>query len=300
MAAFFRGGKLILEVHAGGPGFNHRLHQFKRVQIAAKTGFGVRDHRRQPVLSILALGVVNLIRAQERLVDTAHEARDAVGRIEALVRVHLPGEIRVGSDLPAADVDRLQSCFDLLNGLVAGRRAESRDVRLAVEQAPKPLRAEARESVFDRDRAAETLDVFGTVRPDDSLPAGIGPPPALPSVGGGLRCRGHASLSLFSGRAGLARPSDLLKRNLSLRSKRWSVKRIVAIILIDKIYQCDSIEKQWGFGGASSHGNPATRDFSRGCKLRRVSSRGRRAPRQPARRERADRCARTIAWDSPV
>ena len=56
MAALLFGGELVLEVHAGGAGLDHRLHQFERVQRAAEAGLGVGDDRRDPVGATLAFG----------------------------------------------------------------------------------------------------------------------------------------------------------------------------------------------------------------------------------------------------
>ena len=55
-------------------------------------------------------------------------AGHGVGRVQALVRVGLAGQVRVGGDLPAGQVDGLQAGLYLLNGLVAGQRAERVDV----------------------------------------------------------------------------------------------------------------------------------------------------------------------------
>ncbi len=41
VAAFLHRGELVFEVHARGARFDHRLHQFERVQHAAETGFCV-------------------------------------------------------------------------------------------------------------------------------------------------------------------------------------------------------------------------------------------------------------------
>ena len=54
VAAFLGGGELILEMHAGRAGANHRLGEFKGIQVAAETGLGIRDDGRQPVDAALA------------------------------------------------------------------------------------------------------------------------------------------------------------------------------------------------------------------------------------------------------
>ncbi len=49
VAAFLHRRQLVFEVHARSAGFDHRLHQFERVQHAAETGFRVGDDRREVV-----------------------------------------------------------------------------------------------------------------------------------------------------------------------------------------------------------------------------------------------------------
>ena len=81
VAALLLGGELVLEVHAGGAGLDHRLHQLEGVERPAEAGLGVGDDRREPVAAgAVALGVLDLVGAQERVVDAAHERRDAVRR----------------------------------------------------------------------------------------------------------------------------------------------------------------------------------------------------------------------------
>ena len=75
-------------------------------------------------VAVAALGPVDLVGAQQRVVDALHERGHAVRRVEALVGVGLPGEVRVGRDLPAGEVDRLEPGLDHLHGLAAGHRAE--------------------------------------------------------------------------------------------------------------------------------------------------------------------------------
>ena len=47
--AFLGRGQLILEVHAGGTGLDHLLHQLERVEHPAEARLGVRDDRLEPV-----------------------------------------------------------------------------------------------------------------------------------------------------------------------------------------------------------------------------------------------------------
>ena len=67
MAALLLARELVLEVNAGGARFDHRLHQLVGVERAAEAGLGVGHDRREPVALALALGVLDLIGAEERL-----------------------------------------------------------------------------------------------------------------------------------------------------------------------------------------------------------------------------------------
>ena len=95
----------------------------------------------------------------------------AVRRVEALVGVRRAGEVRVGRDLPAGEVDRLEAGANHLDGLAAGERAERADRLVGLDQLPEALRAELRERVLLDDRAAQADDVLGRVRPLDPAPA---------------------------------------------------------------------------------------------------------------------------------
>jgi hypothetical protein len=140
VAALLHRRQLVLEVHAGGAGLDHRLHQFEGVEHAAEAGFRVGHDRLQEVDVVLAFGVVHLVGAQQRVVDALDDRRHRVGRVQRLVRVHLPGQVGVGGHLPAGQVDRLQAGLDLLHGLVAGQRAERVD-ELALCSEPTASRA---------------------------------------------------------------------------------------------------------------------------------------------------------------
>ena len=101
------------------------------------------------------------------------ERRRAVGRVQALVGVGVPGEVGVGGDLPAGEVDGLQPGLDHLHGLRAGQRPEGGDVRLPMEELPEPLGSEPRERVLDAEAAAQALDVASAVWPLDSCPSAL-------------------------------------------------------------------------------------------------------------------------------
>ncbi len=101
MAALLLGCKLVFEVDARGPGLDHGFHQLEHIEGAAETGLGVGHDGREPVGVVFAFRVVNLVGALEGLIDPAHDMRDAVGGVQALVGVHMPGEVGVSRDLPA-------------------------------------------------------------------------------------------------------------------------------------------------------------------------------------------------------
>ena len=171
MAALLLRRELILEVHAGGARLDHRPHQLVGVERAAEAGLGVGDDRREPVRPVVALRPVDLVGAQERVVQAPHDLRHRVRRVEALVGVRRAREVRVGGDLPAREVDRLQACLDHLHGLAAGERAERVHVAALRQEPPEPLGAEPAERAFRHDGAAQPHDVLGGVAAGDPRPA---------------------------------------------------------------------------------------------------------------------------------
>src|SRR6185312_16669841 len=94
-------------------------------QGAAKARFGVGDNGSEPVSSVLAFSAMDLISPQKCVVDFFNHSRNAVGRIETLVGIHLSCEVGVACHLPAAQVDRFKSRLDLLQRLVARQGAKS-------------------------------------------------------------------------------------------------------------------------------------------------------------------------------
>ncbi len=178
VAALLLGGELVLEVHACGTSLDHRLHQLEGVEGPAEAGLRVRHDRYQPIALALAFGVLDLVCAQQRLVDAPHHVRHAVDRIEALIGIHLAGGVRVRGDLPAREVDGPETGADLLDRHVAGQRAEGGEVALRVQQIPKALRSQPRQRMLDPERAPQPLDVGPRVGTHDPGEAG--------SVGAGL------------------------------------------------------------------------------------------------------------------
>ena len=198
VAALLLAGQLVLPVDAGGAGLDHRLRQFVGVQRPAEPGLGVGDDGRHPVAGDLSLGVLDAVLAHQRVVDAAHDRRHGVGGVQALVRVGLSGEISVGGDLPAGEVDGLQPRAHLLHGLAAGVGAQCADVFLGVKEVPEVLGAPVREGLLLAHRAAQADDVVGRVGAFDAVPSRVGVPDPL-ELGCGLRLIARAEGRLSGG-----------------------------------------------------------------------------------------------------
>ena len=100
---------------------------------------------------------MDLIGTLERLVDPLHHRRDAVRRIKTLVGIHLSGEIGVGRNLPAAEIDRLQAGLYLLDSLITGQRSKRRDIVFCVQKPPKFLRPTPGQSIFHNNAPLQPL-----------------------------------------------------------------------------------------------------------------------------------------------
>ncbi|CAG7843789.1 hypothetical protein USB125703_00001 [Pseudoclavibacter triregionum] len=210
VAALLLRAELVLPVDARGARLDHRLHELVGVELAAEAGLGVGDDRGEPVaLGGALLGDLDLVGAEQRVVDATDDGGHRVRRVERLVRVGVRREVRVGGDLPAGEVDGLEAGAHLLHGLVAGERAER--VRplaaLLVRELPELLSAAAGEGVLLDDRAAEGDDVLGAVVAADVRPARVLVPVALDVGGGGVRgagAVGHVGLLCSVLRCGAA------------------------------------------------------------------------------------------------
>ncbi len=146
--------ELVLEVDAGGSGLDHRAHELEGIERAAEAGLCVGEDRREPVRPVPTLGVVDLVGAEQGVVEAPDDGRNAVHGIEALVGIGRAGEVRVGGDLPAGEVDGLEPGAHHLDGLAAGEGSERADRLLAGDQLPEALRTEPRERVLFHHGAA--------------------------------------------------------------------------------------------------------------------------------------------------
>ena len=179
MAAFLHRRQLILEVHAGGAGGDHQLHQLIGVEHAAEPRLGIGDQRYVPVDGMVAVHVMDFVGAPQRILNPADQVGYAVGGVQALVGVHGQRAVGVRRDLPAADVDRLEPGADFLHRLVSRDGRQHGDVGLFAQQFPQARRTMTRERVLDRERAAEPVHVFRGVAARDPLPAPVVVPPEI-------------------------------------------------------------------------------------------------------------------------
>ena len=185
MAAFLFGGELVLEMHACGTRFDHRLHQLVGVERAAETGLRIGDDRRHPISAVaIALEVGDLVGAAQRVVDPRHHARNRVHRIKRLVRIHLARDVGIGRDLPAGEIDCLEPALDLLTRLIAGQRPKGRQKRLGREQLPQPCGAQFCQRVPDAKRTGQAFDIRGPIGTPEIfyLVTGHVPPPVKKST----------------------------------------------------------------------------------------------------------------------
>jgi hypothetical protein len=176
MAALLLSCELVLEVHAGGAGLDHRPHQLVGVERPAEAGLGIRDDRCQPLGAAAAFRPLDLIRAQERVRQATHDLRHRVRGIQALVGVRRARQVGVGGDLPPREIDRLQPGPHHLHGLPARERPKRIHVaalcfQRRCEEAPEPLGPELRERAFRHHRSAEPHHLLGAVAAPDSGPA---------------------------------------------------------------------------------------------------------------------------------
>ena len=141
------------------------------VERTAKAGLRIGDDGGEPVDGVVTLGVVDLVGPLERLVDALDDGGHRVDRVEALIRVHLTGEVGISRHLPAGEVDRLEAGLDLLHGLVARQCAESVDVVLGLQQTPQTTGTHVGEGVLDAHAATQPLDICLGIGTLDAVPS---------------------------------------------------------------------------------------------------------------------------------
>ncbi len=145
VSALFRRRQLIFKVHGSRARADQRLGQFERIEVAAKARLGVGNDGSQPVDVGFAFHVVNLIGAQQRIVDALDHFRYRIDRVEALIRIHLAGGIGVAGHLPSRAVDGFQARLHGLDGLIAGHAPQARHHRFAMQQPPELFGSQPRQ-----------------------------------------------------------------------------------------------------------------------------------------------------------
>src|SRR5207237_3021407 len=96
-------------------------HQLQRAARACKACFRVIDYRGEPVNLSVTAQVLYLIGSLESLIDSLHETRNPVGRVETSIRVGLAVKVSVRRYLPAAHVDGFQAGLNYLKCLDPGK-----------------------------------------------------------------------------------------------------------------------------------------------------------------------------------
>jgi len=153
-------GKLVLKVNASGPRFNHRPGQLICVQRSTESGLGIGHNGHQPVAGYLALSTLNLVCPQQRLVQTLHHPGHTVHRIQTLIRIHLARAITIGRNLPAAEIDGLQTRPHLLHGLATTQCAQGIHIVLRMQQVPQLLSTLLSQAVLNAHGATQTANIL--------------------------------------------------------------------------------------------------------------------------------------------
>ena len=159
MPAFLLRGELILEMHPRRARLDIGLHDLEGVERAAKIRLRIRDDRGEPVALRPALGMLDLVGPLQGAVDSAAELGAGIGRIEALIGIHRPGIVRVRGDLPAGEIDRLETRPDHLHRLVARDGSERVDIGLVLHRLPQPVGAALGQGVGGADRTTQPADI---------------------------------------------------------------------------------------------------------------------------------------------
>src|SRR5207247_3285705 len=132
-----RGGQLVIEAQAARARHDHRLHEIKRIERSSESSFRIRDDRDEPINLVVACEMLFFVLPPERVVDLPDDVRNAVGRIQAQIRIHLARAVAVRGDLPAAQIDGLKAGPDLLDRLVPGEGPEGADTAFRLQETPQ-------------------------------------------------------------------------------------------------------------------------------------------------------------------
>src|SRR5262249_24020077 len=96
-------------MNAGSACFDECLHNLEGVERSAEPGLCIRHDWCKPFALGAALGVLDLVGTGQCLVDPATELGACICRIQALVGIDVTRGIGVGGNLPAGEINRVES-----------------------------------------------------------------------------------------------------------------------------------------------------------------------------------------------
>ena len=173
MSTLFDGRQLIFKVDTTGARINHGLHQFERIQDTTKPSFSIGHDRHKIVHISGTTGALDLVCPLESIVDPSHNRGHRIDRVKRLIWIHGITQIGICSDLPARQINRLNTGFNLLDCLTTRQSAQGRDKILGVNPVPQFLSTEPSQRILDLDRPLESHHIRSCVITLDVLPAGV-------------------------------------------------------------------------------------------------------------------------------
>ena len=195
MSTLLDGRQLIFKVDTTGARINHGLHQLERIQDATKTSFSVGHDGHKIVHISGTTGALDLICPLESIVDPSHNRGHRIDWVKRLIRIHGVTQIGICSNLPARQINRLDTGFNLLDCLTPRQSTQGRDKILGVNPTPQFLSTESRQRILDLDRPLESDHIGSCVIPLDVLPTWVFCPVLLDRFSS-IRPRFHIFISV--------------------------------------------------------------------------------------------------------
>src|SRR5438128_6472836 len=93
MSTLLLAAELVLIVDGGGSGFDHSLHQFKRVKNSTKSGLCISNYRCKPINVPFSLHMLYLVLSLQCLIDSSNKLRNTVRLVHAGVLMMLRCEV---------------------------------------------------------------------------------------------------------------------------------------------------------------------------------------------------------------
>ena len=107
------------------------------------------------------LQMADLVSPQQRIVDSFHHRRNAVGWIQTLVGIHLARQIGIRCHLPSAKLDGFQARLNLLDRLVPSECSKRRHIIFFLEQFPEAFGAQRQAKVYSIFTVPRSLSKIG-------------------------------------------------------------------------------------------------------------------------------------------